>query len=156
MLSVMSAFNRVGALWSGAHRGLMTDVLRGEWGFTGFVQSDGNGYQLMANYVDGLRAGNDTFMCGGGKKALDKYKNSPAITLAMREATHRVMYAVSRTHAMNGLSASTKVVPLTPWWRTTIDGMMIGFGVLTAAAAGMLITSIVMRKKAAKQAAIEE
>ena len=156
MLSVMSAFNRVGALWSGAHRGLMTDVLRGEWGFTGFVQSDGNGYQLMANYVDGLRAGNDTFMCGGGKKALDKYKNSPAITLAMREATHRVMYAVSRTHAMNGLSASTKVVSLTPWWRTTIDGMMIGFGVLTVAAAGMLITSIVLKKKAAKQAAIEE
>ena len=110
----------------------------------------------LVKHRETFRLGNTVPQVSGGKKALDKYKNSPAITLAMREATHRVMYAVSRTHAMNGRSASTKVVPLTPWWRTTIDGMMIGFGVLTAAAAGMLITSIVMRKKSAKQAAIEE
>lgn len=146
MLSVMSSFNRVGTLWSGAHKGLMTDVLRGEWGFVGFVQSDGNGYALMANYVDGIRAGNDLFMCGGGKKALDKYKDSPAITLAVRESTHRVLYVLTKTNAMNGLSASTRIVTLTPWWRTTITALIISFAVLTAASATMLVLSFVFGK----------
>ena len=123
-LSVMTGFNRVGADWAGAHYGLCTEILRDEWGFLGFTQSDGNGYKLMSNYVDGIRAGNDTFMCGGGKYALDAYKDSPVITNAMRESTKRVLYAVSRTNAMNGISASSWIVPLTPWWRIAIDQIM--------------------------------
>jgi beta-glucosidase len=38
--SVMSAYNSVNGEWAGQHRGLLTDVLRGEWGFEGFVISD--------------------------------------------------------------------------------------------------------------------
>ena len=33
--AVMNAFARVGAVWSGADAGLMTNVLRNEWGFDG-------------------------------------------------------------------------------------------------------------------------
>ena len=149
-LSVMSSFTRTGALWAGAHKGLLTDVLRGEWGFDGFVQSDGNGYGLMSNYVDGLRAGNDLFMCGGGRKALDKYKDSPEITLAMREATHRTLYALTRTNAMNGLTSSTRVLTLTPWWRYAINGMIAGAAVLTGVFAALLVFTVIkgiLRKK---------
>ena len=38
--SVMSAYNRVNGEWCGESRGLLTDVLRDEWGFEGFVISD--------------------------------------------------------------------------------------------------------------------
>jgi beta-glucosidase len=38
--AVMSAYNSVNGEWCGDNRGLLTDVLRGEWGFEGFVISD--------------------------------------------------------------------------------------------------------------------
>jgi len=38
--SVMSAYNRVNGQWCGESEELLTDVLRGEWGFEGFVISD--------------------------------------------------------------------------------------------------------------------
>ena len=38
--SVMSAYNRLNGEYCGQHRHLLTDILRGEWGFQGFVHSD--------------------------------------------------------------------------------------------------------------------
>jgi beta-glucosidase len=38
--AVMSAYNSLNGEWCGQSRGLLTDVLRGEWGFEGFVISD--------------------------------------------------------------------------------------------------------------------
>ncbi|WP_101925564.1 MULTISPECIES: glycoside hydrolase family 3 N-terminal domain-containing protein [Luteimonas] len=39
-LTVMSAFNDINGIPASAHDGLLTDLLRGEWGFGGFVVSD--------------------------------------------------------------------------------------------------------------------
>ncbi|AMJ60673.1 glycoside hydrolase family 3 N-terminal domain-containing protein [Bosea sp. PAMC 26642] len=39
-MTVMAAFNALNGLPATAHRGMLTDLLRGKWGFRGFVTSD--------------------------------------------------------------------------------------------------------------------
>ena len=34
-MNLMNSFARLGVVWSGGHEGLMTNVLRGEWGMKG-------------------------------------------------------------------------------------------------------------------------
>jgi len=58
--SVMSAYNKVNGRWSDQSAHLLTDILRGEWGFSGFVESD---WILGTHgHVDSVRAGLDIEM----------------------------------------------------------------------------------------------
>ncbi|MFO0610531.1 MAG: glycoside hydrolase family 3 N-terminal domain-containing protein [Polyangiales bacterium] len=61
--AVMSAYNQVDGAWADQSRPLLTDVLRGEWGFAGFVMSD----WVFGTHgdVDSLRAGLDVEMPTG-------------------------------------------------------------------------------------------
>lgn len=47
----MSSFNRIGTRWTGGDYRLMTEILRGEWGFEGLVISD---YKTQ-NFMDARR-----------------------------------------------------------------------------------------------------
>jgi len=49
-LTFMSSFNEIGGVPSTANRWLMTDLLRGEWGFRGFVVSDWTAITELMNH----------------------------------------------------------------------------------------------------------
>ena len=110
-VGVMSAYNRIGTSWCGGNKALLTDLLRNEWGFNGFVVSDystnftGKGYM---NPVLAVYAGNDTMLTG--IYALNKpshviavrnaYKNDPVgFGNAMRAACKNLCIAKMHTNA---------------------------------------------------------
>jgi beta-glucosidase len=55
-LSVMSAYNKLNGSYCGQNRALLTDILRTDWGFEGFVHSD---WVLGVYSVEGAAAGLD-------------------------------------------------------------------------------------------------
>lgn len=66
-LGVMSAFNRIGTNWCGGSSALLNDLLRGEWGFEGFVVSDYSWNFTGVGYMSPIIAvynGNDTLLTG--------------------------------------------------------------------------------------------
>ena len=63
----MSAFNRIGTNWCGGSSALLNDLLRGEWGFDGFVVSDYSWNFTGIGYMSPIIAvynGNDTLLTG--------------------------------------------------------------------------------------------
>ncbi len=134
MNGVMSSFNRIGCTWAGAHKGLLTDILRDEWGFVGIVETDSctgtsDSVHHMTNpYAKeaGLLAGNDLWMDGGGNtEYLKDSLDNPTIMLALREACHRILYVMLHSNAMNGVSTSTRIIKVKLWWETAIDTIRI-------------------------------
>ncbi len=61
---LMSSYNRIGAVWAGGSKALLTEVLRGEWDFEGTVITDYADHQRYMNSDQALRAGGDLYMDG--------------------------------------------------------------------------------------------
>lgn len=108
---VMVAYTRWGAIWSGGNKGLMTGILRNEWGSQGLTITD-NVLTKYVNGVDGLMAGGiSTFdaMLPYITNQLPEYENDPVVVSAMREACHHDLYAIANSVAMNGVGENTLV-----------------------------------------------
>ena len=114
---VMTAYTRWGAVWSGGVKGLMTNILRLEWGSNGMSISD-NVVTPMVSGADGILAGVTTFdaILWYVAQELPKYKNDPVMVAAMKEACHHNLYALVNSSAMNGIGVDTtiqaKILPL--------------------------------------------
>ena len=142
--SVMSSFNRVGVVWSGANRNLMTGILRDEWGLEGGAITDCSVYAIYMDYRYGVLAGQDLWDGYGlGMSSLDGLNNDPAIVTAVQQAAKNIAYNYTHSHAMN--VGSAEIIPITPWWQLALYGIAACFGVLTAL---FLVLAIVTKKKA--------
>ena len=148
-LGVMSAFNRVGALWCGGDKYLLTNVLRGEWGFEGMVISDCPVVGYMS-FIDGILAGNDIWLYGNPEDSFIQYKDSPTATAAMRQAAMRITYVVSRSSAMNGVNSNTEFIVVTNWWQYALIGLYVVFGIALAGSLAMLVRSFLKKQDTKK------
>ncbi len=154
MNGLMSAFNRIGCTWTGRHKGLLTDVLRNEWGFVGVVETDAcSGAPTTPHMEDkyalaeGLIAGNDVWMSRGSKTLLDDFKNNATVMLALRESCHRVLYTQLHSAAINGITVNTKMIQVTPWWEALLKFLTATSAVAATLALVMAVASVLLNGK---------
>lgn len=141
--AVMSSFNYIGNTYAGAASALLQTVLRGEWGFKGFVLTDyfgGYGYQ---NADQEVRAGNDSMLAT--TKITNHITDKSATSVkAMRQAAHNILY----TAANSWQYANGEPKVATPIWKTA---MYVAWGVVAVLVIGLEIVAIkryLNRKKA--------
>ena len=157
---IMSSFNRIGTTWAGRHKGLLNDLLRGEWGFEGAVQSDAavgrhmgvanDAHTNAAIFAEALIAGQDFWLMGGSTTWLDEYKDNATVACALREAARRMLYTQLHSHAMNGITSDDVYVRITPWWQNALLGLRIATVIVTFLCAAMTVLSFVFSSKAFK------
>lgn len=107
-ISLMSAFNALNGLPATANRWLLTDVLRGEWGFDGFVISDWAAIEELLGHgvaADGAEAARRAFLAGVDMDLMgrlyerhlaDEVKAGRVPLAAVDEAVRRVLRAKFR------------------------------------------------------------
>ena len=163
MNGVMSSFNRIGCTWTGKHKGLLTEVLRNEWGFVGMVESDAFVGKHMDAFGEGIVAGNDLWMGSSRPNGWDEWKQSPTVVSALVESAHRILYTKLNSYCMTGMSTGTIIVEVTPWWKTAIVAAQISVSIITAACIVMAVLSFILNREpktaeamAEKQAAAKE
>ncbi len=156
-LSVMTAFSRFGCIYAATSVPLLTNVLRGEWGFKGHVTTDGFSASSLykTHYLEMFTAGVDFFCLDPGKTpeamkaAIDS--GDGYMMQCLRDMTKRNVYAASRTVSTNGLSSNSVVVTIVPWWQIlmlAVTGVCaIGVVVCTVISA----TGIYGKKREAKK-----
>ena len=141
--AVMSSFNYIGNTYAGADSVLLQTVLRGEWGFKGFVLTDyfgGYGYQ---NADQEVRAGNDSMLAT--TKITNHITDKSATSVkAMRQAAHNILY----TAANSWQYANGEPKVATPIWKIA---MYVAWGVVAVLVIGLEFLTIkryLSRKKA--------
>ena len=97
--AVMSSFNYIGNRWAGGCSELLQNVLRGEWGFLGFVETDYFGVYGYMTADQAVRNGGDLMLCTTG----NDYNNVTVLTnsskQAMRTAAKNILYTVVNSRA---------------------------------------------------------
>ena len=139
--AIMSSFNRIGVVWAGAHRGLMTGILRDEWGMKGMAVTDMASFAKYMDYRAGLMAGQTIWLgTTSGMISMSGYARDAAIVSAYQSAAKHNVYTVSRTHAMN--IGHAKIVKVMPWWEAAVIAFVCVFGVVAIGSAAMLVLSL--------------
>ena len=129
---IMSSFNYVGATWAGGRKSMLTNVLRDEWGFTGCVITDFN----LANYMvysQALEAGTELELTYSiMKDYLFQETDHPTVVQELRQASHRVLYTIANSNAMQGMAPGSIITYSTAPWQYAVWALE---GVLVAGAA---------------------
>lgn len=144
--AAMAAMNRIGTRWVGAHKGLMTNILREEWGFEGMVITDQASVPAMfyQDIISGLDAGTDLWLnTNKSYWKLSEYEemdgtvtdwtSNATVMNNVQRAAKNVIYAVGTSNAMDTLSEDGAVDTSRALWETlliVLDILVYGGGLI--------------------------
>lgn len=143
-LGTMTAFNRAGAVFSSAHNGLISGILRGEWSFKGVVISD-LVTQASATYMnvrDAVAAGTDMMYSADTNREEGKpwdYFTAETITgdafmqNRLKDTAHHILYALANSNKL-----ALEEMKISTWYDVMFVTLISVFSVLSAA--GIAVT----------------
>lgn len=147
--ALMTAFNRIGCTHVAAHQGLMNGIVRGEWGFLGYIITDS---VKSAQYFlprECLMAGNDLMLGASNNGKTWEFtekavKEDIVLQAALREAYHHKLYTYVNSILFDGVTEDSVVGSGLTWWSVSLR---VAEGICLAGAAGCLILFIKSAKK---------
>ena len=97
--AVMCAYNKVNGVFCSDNKYLLSDILRSEWSFNGFVVTD---WGAIHDRSESFKAGCDIVMPGGNaygeKDALENVKNGTLSEKSIDQSATRILNFASRAH----------------------------------------------------------
>ena len=160
MRGLMISFSKIGPVECTVSTGLMTEILKKEWGFKGYAVTDI--YDDFDLYGAVLTSGatcydtrgmsgfySDTTLdsprfanqADGSAISAKVFDGDARAQLAVRESAHNVLYAIASSNLMNRYNATTHVVKLNTWWRTAYYAAIGCTALLTALFAVLFVLS---------------
>lgn len=152
VLGIMTAYNRAGVCYAGAHTGLMRGILRGEWAYTGYATSDlaQNGSSYMP-YVESILAGTTNFDTAitndktvwrtAVADLTASIQNDAEVLSALKEDMHYSLWAFAQSNLANWMTDTTTTVRVWNWWRIAYTAVGVLSGAAIAAGVVMYVCS---------------
>ena len=133
---MMTCFNRIGTIWAGGNRALLTNILRTEWGFKGVVITDWSQGNIFMDPTQGLLAGNDMWLNPNDSVENPIDRNNPIMINLARNAVHNMVYTLCNTYANAETDAVVrKVDKVFAWWIPVLASV----DVLIVAGLGLMV-----------------
>lgn len=139
-LSAMAAFNCLGVCNVARNYALLTEIVRGEWGWKGFIDTDANDCTDTPALC--VVSGIDEFcLTSAIDKEITKLVNAGDNYLlnALMDTNKRFYYSYLQSNLVNGISSETKVESGLSWWQTALFAMDGIMGLLTLVLAGLYV-----------------
>ena len=100
----------------------------------------------MSTFGEAVVAGNDLWLGAGPDGGIKKHADNAVVITAMRESCHRIMYTVIHSNAMNGMTPSTRIIKVTPWWKSLLLAIEIIMGIAAGAFIVLFVLTFVLKK----------
>lgn len=156
-MGIMTAFNRIGTIYSGAYEGVLVQIVRNEWGYTGWITTDlinGAEYQNWRDVIFGggsdVLSNHSTFAetsLGTMSDNTKTIQKDTSFQEKMKAGLKYYLYTTARSNAMNGITSDTETVYVKTWWQNTILGVEIGLGILTTVFGILYVLQLWKKKK---------
>ncbi len=112
--AVMSSFNYIGNRWAGGCKELLKNVLRNEWGFDGFVETDYFGVYGYMSADQAIRNGTDAMLVNYPTETNDyRFRDTNGAKQALRDSAKNILYVVVNSRAYDPKNLDTGIAP----WR---------------------------------------
>lgn len=144
--AVMATQSCIGQVYGHADERLLTDLLRGEWGFLGLAHSDMFSMSKADMYDMSYRSGLDTFLPMDRGKLADK--DSASAHHMFRRIMHNVGYTVVNSNAMQGVAPGTVFhYTASPWVFYLQLPVDLALSLVIAGAVTWMVVRTVLDKK---------